>query len=200
MKGMKRWRWIIINAFTVLSLLLCVATAGLWLWSFSAISGLDRYITYRGQQCRLYLICGKVGIDNSPHVSDIVQMTLDYNWLAKAQIEAAAHTALMRTQGDTVKLDAAIKDEAKIAAEEVTARTYLAGLAASGSSLWSYSSSMAIPVGAILCGVLPLIALVRRGTAVKSSSRGLCVQCGYDLRATPDRCPECGTIPAKVKP
>jgi hypothetical protein len=70
-----------------------------------------------------------------------------------------------------------------------------------GSMLWN----LAVPFWMIttLALVLPAARAQawrrdRRGRC--REARGLCRRCGYDLRATPDRCPECGTAPSRARP
>jgi hypothetical protein len=46
---------------------------------------------------------------------------------------------------------------------------------------------------ALMLLVLPGLWLRRYARQRSRHDRGLCPTCGYDLRATPERCPECGT-------
>jgi hypothetical protein len=55
---------------------------------------------------------------------------------------------------------------------------------------------VAVPIVALLASVLPTAYVERarrRRARRRSAARGQCARCGYDLRASPERCPECGT-------
>jgi len=56
------------------------------------------------------------------------------------------------------------------------------------------------PMSTPLLAILPLAVFIRRRRQRQRRQSGCCIACGYDLRATPDRCPECGAIPAEAAP
>ena len=70
-------------------------------------------------------------------------------------------------------------------------------LRASSSSLVFSHARMAALL-AVAPGLYGLRWWLRRRRRASRDAVGRCNLCGYDLRATPERCPECGAIPAQA--
>jgi hypothetical protein len=63
-----------------------------------------------------------------------------------------------------------------------------------GAFWWAYWEVSIPHLALVLLLLIPPALAVRRIRQDRRSALGLCAACGYDLRATPNRCPECGAV------
>jgi hypothetical protein len=164
----------LLNLLTALSLVVCVAAGAVWVrshWAGDYLSwgdkrGLTGVITGRGD----------VMIYRESVVVDGVEMG-DWAWGRKWESREPSDLGKMRPAYTRPHFDRfGFRYETGQRGQEVR------------------NVGVYVPVWplALASSVLPAAWLWRRGIRARRLVRGKCPSCGYDLRASNDRCPECG--------
>ena len=192
---MKRLRRTIFNALTVLSLALCLATAALWVRSYWASDG---FLYSRNQNISIgRCLRGKLSILTVEGRGNVA----GFEWvrwahLVDMEINSIAPGAFGSgsDRGDTNMRFAGFHYQ----------RLTQSYLVRQPLRLQDFPSRLlTFPFWPMcLIGVWPILpAVYRRVKAIRPGNPlGTCRKCGYDLRATPNRCPECGTDVEQVNP
>ena len=175
----------LLAVFSVLSLILCAAMVGLWVRSYSVFDSLcyidDRHLEV-ARRCELFSTQGTVGVCSFTY--DGGMGTLPGEPLEDSV--PGRRWRLMRTASKLYSFDLELirsRDEGR----------YFLGFgryADSRLGTWI----IFIPDWCLILCTLLLTAGSRwaRCKSARKKALGLCPSCGYDLRANPDRCPECG--------
>ena len=161
----------LINLLTILSLLLCVAVAALWGRGYWASDQLDLVaVRPSGSRLALWFRSGRggLGLTVVTYPAALIKSTRP-SWRSTEPQYGGAKWAEVGYGGFGF---------------------YLAALSDAAGSVRLIGVCVPAPLVLLSSAVLPVLH-VRR--CRRRDRAGLCPQCGYDLRATPDRCPECGT-------
>ena len=171
----------LLNLLTALSLLLCVAVAALWVrgqWYF------DEVAFTNGDGDGFAVSSGGRGGGVECSVRRVSQTTDSGRRLST---QSAAHSAWwVRMVGVRSTRLGFGADRLKIG---VVRGQCVKVLDYSGVVVPHWALLIVLSALPVVCGFRWACQYMRQGRP----AAGLCPACGYDLRATPDRCPECGT-------
>jgi hypothetical protein len=153
----------ILHFFISLSLLVCVATAALWIRSSRAA---DLLVHMRSNSSQVFFSsAGDLGFEL---ILESPNLERDARW-SWERLGAGRPRLFAPAMGFSTRV------------EKVAGTTYQ-----------HYVGWLGDWLICLVTGILPVIHGIR-WRRTKRRPDGVCQTCGYDLRATPERCPECGT-------
>ncbi len=173
---MKRW---LFNLLALVSLLLCVAMALAWVRSYFVADTLTSVSPDRSLRRRVALARGRVWYQH-------INLLPGTRAIIPSRVYIAGNIDDVANQSPLPGIETA-----GFEVGQYVART--------NRPVW-HERRVIVPLYALvlLSAALPIAwALAERRAAGRTQKRlklGLCLQCGYDLRASQDRCPECGSL------
>ena len=191
---MKRLRTCLFNAIAFASLLMFLAVAGLWIRSYFVKDTFFKFGWWFDPN----------GSGQTSRRINLRQEVLD---LADGRVEFELLDQYSGTI-DRNGFDNFVKRESPFWAAYPFHKTSHEHM---GYFFWRYLNQRGLPgrhqimirlplgVFQITCGFPLACFIAARARNKRRLMEGHCQTCGYDLRATPDRCPECGTISPKIE-
>jgi hypothetical protein len=178
---MKRfWRWLF-NVLAGLLLALCVVTIAIWVtgWEpYSQVALSDRWVWYGA-------------IESRP-----AEMSVAFCHFFPTPIIGSQSGSALTAPASHVNSGGWRFNRWGIAVghQPALSRNRAGNVILLGYSWWGSVPDWVIIVA---LATLAVVALKLGRRLKREIEPGICTVCGYDLRASPERCPECGTIPSK---
>jgi hypothetical protein len=183
----------LISIVSVLSLAICAGACATWVRSYRVTSHIivyefDGSASAPPRQCALWAMRGDIVVSDARPFLD---GGLPQEWRNA--------TFIWGDQGNDPRALTVIRTLCKD-----NSQTHLLGIEwGDGRFIYEYTtpsgaisfSIFAVPIWMVCMGsaLLPAFRMLRMIAMARRRRRGGCRVCGYDLRATPGRCPECGT-------
>lgn len=167
----------IFSALSAFSALLFVLVMVMWVRSYHH-RGAWRLGLW-GHVHTIFFEDGKLGFDNKPEIEDFEQKRL-------RDIEA------MMVQGQ----EQVVSMSLRVRINFIARYTELCFRSPPAWVRYSVRSWIPALIAAALTAILPALWCMRFHRRRLRVAMGHCAACGYDLRATPQHCPECGLVPS----
>jgi hypothetical protein len=185
---------------SALSLVLCVATCVLWVRSYATPTTAWDFRVPGGGRWDVRSEDGVFEADEGPRrradaATRLAQLQTIETFIAPWSVE------LTNGNGRRRRPASVLFDPGRAVMDilcETCAPTYVAiqrtppGPYVSVAIRYRWAAGTAVLLPALWVAAMAAVSVRRR----RHAASGLCLQSGYDLRASPDRCPECGAVPA----